>query len=71
MGTFDKMKEAAEGLKDKAGDLISGGADKAKEGAEKAGDLIDEKTGGEHADKVDAAQDKANDLLDKAKDATN
>jgi hypothetical protein len=31
---------------------------------EKAGDLIDEKTGGQFSDKVDMAQDKAKEVAD-------
>jgi len=53
MGIFDKIK----GL---AGD----NSDKVKEGLDKAGDMIDEKTGGEHTDKIDTATDKIGDMLD-------
>lgn len=56
-GMFDKMKE-------KAGNLIGDHGDKAKNATEKAGDTIDEKTGGEHSDKVDSAQEKASEWID-------
>ena len=37
---------------------------KVKEGVEKAGDMIDEKTDGKYADQVDMAQDKVEELID-------
>lgn len=53
MGIFDKIK----GL---AGD----NADKVKDGLDKAGDMIDEKTGGEHTDKIDMATEKIGDMVE-------
>lgn len=53
------------GLLDKIKGMLSGNADKAKAGIDKAGDMIDDKTGGKFADKVDMAQEKAGDMLDK------
>lgn len=52
-------------IKNKVGDLVEGNADKISEGIDKAGDLIDEKTGGKYSDKIDMVQEKAGDLLDK------
>jgi MT0933-like antitoxin protein len=52
MGLFDKAKDAA----GEHGDQIQGGV-------EQGGDFVDEKTGGEHADKVDQAQQFASDQL--------
>jgi hypothetical protein len=57
MGRLDDMK-------DKAGDLASEHGDKVKEGMEKAGDFIDEKTGGKHSDKIDKGVEKGQDLVD-------
>ena len=57
MGFLDDAKE-------KISDLLDGNSDKVEDGIEKAGDVVDEKTGGEHADKVDMAQDKVADGLD-------
>lgn len=53
------------GLMDKIMGMLKGNADKAKAGIEKAGDMVDEKTGGKFADKVDMAQEKAAEMLDK------
>ena len=53
---------------DKAKDLLSEHGDQVDEGIDKLGDLIDEKTGGEHADKVDMAQEKLKEGLDKLDD---
>ena len=50
--------------KDKVKDLLDGHEDKVDAGIEKAGDLVDDKTGGKYADKVDMAQEKAGDALD-------
>ena len=57
VGMFDEIK-------DKATELIQGNSDKAEEAIDKAGDLVDEKTGGQHADKVDVAQEKAKEIVD-------
>jgi len=51
------------GLLDKIKDLIGGNADKVKHGVDKAADMVDEKTGGKFADKVDMAQEKIGDVL--------
>ncbi|MBA8795418.1 hypothetical protein FHX74_003054 [Friedmanniella endophytica] len=52
------------GLFDKAKDLAAQHSDKISQGIEKAGDLIDQKTGGKYADQVDRAQDFARDRVD-------
>ena len=54
MNLLGKAKSALFENKDKAKDLI-----------DKAGDVVDKKTGGKYADKVDTVQDKAKDALDK------
>ena len=56
MGLFDD-------LKGKAQDLIHGNEQAIKDGIEKAGDFIDEKTGGKFADQVDAVQSGASDFV--------
>lgn len=56
------------GLLDKIKGMLSGNADKVKDGVDKAGDMIDEKTGGKYADKVDMAQDKVEEIIDKTAD---
>lgn len=53
------------GLLDTIKGMLKGNADKAKAGLDKAGDMVDEKTGGKFADKIDMAQDKAGEMLEK------
>lgn len=45
------------GLGDKAKDFAGENSDKFDQGIEKAGDAVDDRTGGEHAEHVDKAQD--------------
>ena len=52
------------GIFDKINGLVGGNADKVKDGLDKAGDVIDEKTGGEHTDKIDMATDKIGEMLE-------
>lgn len=52
MGIFDKIK-----------DVAAQNPDKVEQGIEKVGDLIDQKTEGKYADKVDQAQDIAREKL--------
>jgi hypothetical protein len=53
------------GLLDKVKDLVSGNKDQVKGGIDKAADLVDDKTGNQHSDKIDTAADKAKDAVDK------
>ena len=55
-------------LKGKAQQIIGGNEQAIKDGIEKAGDFVDSKTGGKHADKIDAVQRGASDFVDKATD---
>ena len=41
--------------------------DKAQQGVDRAGDMVDERTGGKHARQVDTAQDKADEFIDREK----
>ena len=59
MGLMDEAKELAE----KAKDLAEGHEDQAKAALEKAGDLIDEKTGDKYQDQVDKGQELIEDKL--------
>jgi hypothetical protein len=45
---------------------FGGNKDTVKGGIDKAGDAVDDKTGGKIADQVDKGQDMANDAVDKA-----
>jgi hypothetical protein len=48
---------------DKVKGLLGQHSDKAEKGINKAGDVIDEKTGGKYSDKIDSAQEKAKGML--------
>lgn len=54
---------------DKVKEMLGQHSDKVQQGIDKAGDMVDQKTGGKYADKVDMAQDKAKGFVDKNKDA--
>ncbi|GAA2575861.1 antitoxin [Actinomadura fulvescens] len=54
-------------LVDKVREMLGGHSDKAKNAVDRAGDMIDKKTGGKYADKVDRAQEKATEYLDSTK----
>jgi hypothetical protein len=49
---------------DKVKEMLGQHADRAKSGVSKAGDMINDRTGGKHTDKVDMAQEKADDFID-------
>lgn len=57
MSMFDDMKGKAEGLVDEHGQ-------QAGEGLDKAGDLVDERTGGQHSAQIDSGVERAKDALD-------
>lgn len=57
MGFLDKVKGLANKNKNKIAD-----------GVDKATDVIDDKTGGKFADKVEMAEEKATDAIDKLQD---
>jgi hypothetical protein len=57
MSFLDKAKAALTDAVDQHGDKIAQGIDK-------AGSVVNEKTGGKHADKIDQATGKARDALD-------
>jgi uncharacterized protein YjbJ (UPF0337 family) len=52
---------------DKVKEMLGSHGDKAKDAVDKAGDMLDQKTGGKYADKVDMAQDKAKDFIQSSK----
>ncbi|WP_037161584.1 antitoxin [Rhodococcoides fascians] len=55
MGFADNLK----GIVDKGKELAAENSDKIEDVVDKAGDFIDDKTGGKYADKVDKVQDAA------------
>jgi hypothetical protein len=63
MGFLDDAKE-------KVHDLLHGNEDKADAAIDKAADVVDDKTGGEHAEQIDAAAEKAKDAVDSLGDDT-
>lgn len=65
MSIFDELKGKAEGLKEKAGELLHEHSDKVGGAIDNAGDFIDEKTGGKFAEHVDKVQDGAKGFLNK------
>ncbi|MFJ8042241.1 antitoxin [Kitasatospora sp. NPDC096147] len=48
---------------EKLKNMIKGHEDTARSGVEKAGDMVDEKTGGKYASQVDTAQQRINEQL--------
>ncbi|MFJ5957991.1 antitoxin [Paenarthrobacter sp. NPDC092416] len=52
-------------LKGKAQELIQGNEEAIQDGIEKAGDFVDEKTGGKFAGQVDSVQSAASDFVAK------
>ena len=57
MSMFDNIKDKVTELVDQQGDKIG-------EGVEQAGDFVDEKTGGQYAEKVDQGQEGIKNALD-------
>lgn len=53
---------------DKARSLLSKNKNAAKTGIDKAGDAVDQKTGGKYESQVNTAQAKAKDVVDKAEE---
>ncbi len=53
------------GFLDKAKDLLSQNADKVDSAIDKAGDIVDQKTGGKYAEQVDKAQEAAKKAIHK------
>jgi hypothetical protein len=51
-------------VKSKLTKAVDSQGDKIGDGLEKAGDLVDKKTGGKYGDKIDTGIDKAKDALD-------
>lgn len=58
MGLIDDLKGKAQGL-------IQGNEEAIKNGIEKAGDFVDQKTGGKFAGQVDAVQNAASNFVSK------
>jgi hypothetical protein len=57
MSAFDNLREQGEGLVDEHGE-------QAGQGVDKAGEFLDEKTGGEHSAQIQQGEQRAKDALD-------
>ena len=44
--------------------MLKGNTDKVKDGLDKAGDVVDDKTGGKFGDKIDMATDKVGEIIE-------
>jgi MT0933-like antitoxin protein len=60
---YSRRGDNAMGIFDKAKDVLSGQQDKVDAGVEKAGDVVDEKTGDKYTEHVDQGQELAKDRL--------
>ena len=56
------------GILDKVKGLVGKHEDKAKEGIDKVADVVDDKTGGKHTEKIEDVADKAKDAIEKLAD---
>jgi hypothetical protein len=70
MGIFDVFKRhkddaggAATALKDRVTGMASGHADKVDQGLDRAGQMIDEKTGNKYSDQINTGAGKAKDMF--------
>jgi len=70
MGIFDRFRHhkgeaagAGTALKDRAAGMMSAHGEQAGQGLDRAGKLIDEKTGGKYSDQINTGVGKAKDLL--------
>ena len=64
MGIGDKFDD----LKGKAKEALGQHGDKADEGIDKAGQVVDERTGGEHSERIQTGTEKAKEGLDRFRD---
>ena len=53
------------GLLDKIKSSLQGKSKQVKSGIDKAADVVDDKTGGKHTEKIDDAAEKVKDVVDK------
>ena len=65
MGLLDRFKKTAEDVKDTATDLAEEHGDQDKYAFDKAADVVGDKTGHKHDDKIDKGADAAKDAVDK------
>ena len=63
MGLFDKAKDAISARQDDIKNLASHHSDQVVQGIDKAGNTVDDKTGGKFSDQIDKGQDALKDKL--------
>ena len=63
MGLFDKAKDAISDRKDDIKNQASQHSDQVEQGIDKAGNTVDDKTGGKFSDQIDKGQDALKDKL--------
>ncbi|WP_288717887.1 antitoxin [uncultured Cutibacterium sp.] len=63
MGLFDKAKDAVSDHQDDIKNQASQHSDQVEQGIDKAGNTVDDKTGGKFSDQIDKGQDALKDKL--------
>ncbi|NKN51555.1 antitoxin [Clostridioides difficile] len=63
MGLFDKAKDAISDHQDDIKNQASQNSDQVEQGIDKAGNAVDDKTGGKFSDQIDKGQDALKDKL--------
>ena len=63
MGLFDKAKDAINNHQDDIKNQASQHSDQVEQGIDKAGNTVDDKTGGKFSDQIDKGQDALKDKL--------
>ena len=63
MGLFDKAKDAISDSQDDIKNQASQHSDQVEQGIDKAGNTVDDKTGGKFSDQIDKGQDALKDKL--------
>ena len=64
-GMFDRVKDAAEKVTETVRGVFSEHGDKADDAIDKAGDFVDDKTGGKYTQHVDKVKGAAHSAVDK------
>ncbi|MBL7500415.1 antitoxin [Frankia sp. CNm7] len=68
---FDNLKDLADkagDLKEKAEDLAEKHGDQINDGLDKAGDFVDDRTGGKYSDKIDTGVEQGQKLVERLGD---
>jgi hypothetical protein len=68
MSFMDTLKDKLGMSKGKAGDLAQQHGDQVNQGIDRAGQTLDDRTGGKYSDRIDTGTDKAKDAMGNRKD---